>query len=91
VVDGSGAESQLQILPSLSSWLRVRFVVPSIEVSSEDSISFFNRLSALSLPSPYISGNVSPYVTGHPAWRDAADTPEHNKRNNGLEVHKLSE
>jgi hypothetical protein len=39
----------------------------------------------------HIRCNVRPCVTGHPAWRDAADTPEHNKRNNGLEVHKLSE
>jgi hypothetical protein len=34
--------------------------------------------------------NVRPCVTGHPAWRDAADTPQHNKRNNRLEVYRLS-
>ena len=35
------------------------------------------------------SSNVRPCVTGHPAWRDAADTTQHNKCNNGLEVYRL--
>ena len=35
------------------------------------------------------TGNVRPCVTGHPAWRDATDTPQHNKRNNGLDVCRL--
>jgi hypothetical protein len=26
--------------------------------------------------------NVRPCVTGHLVWRDATDTPQHNKRNN---------
>jgi hypothetical protein len=35
--------------------------------------------------------NVRPCVTGHPAWRDTTDTPQHNKRNKGLEGYILSE
>jgi hypothetical protein len=35
--------------------------------------------------------NVRPCVTGHPAWRDAVDTLQHNKRNNGVEVYRLLE
>jgi hypothetical protein len=34
---------------------------------------------------------VRPYVTGHPAWRDAKDTPQHNKRNNRLAEQLFSE
>jgi hypothetical protein len=34
--------------------------------------------------------NVRPCVTGHSAWRDAAHTPQHNKRNNGLKAYRLS-
>lgn len=34
---------------------------------------------------------VPPCVTGHPTWWDATDTPQHNKRNNGLETYRLSE
>jgi hypothetical protein len=32
-----------------------------------------------------LRSNVHPRVTGHPAWRDTTDTPQHNKRNNRLE------
>jgi hypothetical protein len=40
------------------------------------------RLVSLLIP------NVRPCVTGHPAWRGATDTPQHNKRDNGLKAYK---
>jgi hypothetical protein len=44
----------------------------------------------LAIPVGEFGDNVRPCVTGHPAWRDAADTPQHNKRNNGLKAYRLS-
>jgi hypothetical protein len=57
--------------------------LPLFEPSWMASFMFKNILKAF-------EANVCPCVTGHPAWRDAADTPQHNKRNNGLEVYRLS-
>jgi hypothetical protein len=65
-------------------------VIMSALMTVSNNIWAYFMLSELCRSRYCNSGNVRPCVTGHPAWRDAADTSQHNKRNNGLEVYRLS-